>query len=233
MGGGEAIAVATGPDSWWYLNGKSQQWCRAQAIAAESEDIKLSPTLTVVWKPANGRVRVINGQKGFCYLSGICGALRGGGEAVHITLEQDGWWYISGKSRIFLHAMATCVPWPPHRLQPKVTFFTWRRGDQPVKMIPKNEGFCVLKYGGEAALLGLTPGPFTFDLNQHIVFKGAIVRGIVGRRLWDTWYKTRGLLESGAVDLSALVTHEFELEDFDEAYHVFMSGESGKIMFHL
>jgi len=96
-----------------------------------------------------------------------------------------------------------------------------------------NEGFCVLKYGGEAALLGLTPGPFTFDLNQHIVFKGAIVRGIVGRRLWDTWYKTRGLLESGAVDLSALVTHEFELEDFDEAYHVFMSGESGKIMFHL
>lgn len=96
-----------------------------------------------------------------------------------------------------------------------------------------NQGFAVLKYGGEAALLGLTPGPFTFDLNQHIVFKGAIVRGIVGRRLWDTWYKTRGLLESGAVDLSKLVTHEFALEEFDDAYHVFMSGESGKIMFHL
>ena len=96
-----------------------------------------------------------------------------------------------------------------------------------------DQGFTVLKYGGEAALLGLTPGPFTFDLNQHIVFKGAIVRGIVGRRLWETWYQTRGLLESGAVDLSELVTHEFKLEEFDEAYHVFMSGESGKIMFHL
>jgi|LSQX01.3.fsa_nt_gb hypothetical protein len=167
MGGGEAIAVATGPDSWWYLNGKSQQWCRAQAIAAESEDIKLSPTLTVVWKPANGRVRVINGQKGFCYLSGICGALRGAGEAVHITLEQDGWWYISGKSRIFLHAMATCVPWPPHRLQPKVTFFTWRRGDQPVKMIPKNEGFCVLTgigggFHGGAERVEISLGPDDF-----------------------------------------------------------------------
>lgn len=96
-----------------------------------------------------------------------------------------------------------------------------------------DQGFAVLKYGGEAALLGLTPGPFTFDLNQHVVFKGAIVRGIVGRRLWDTWYQTRGLLESGAVDLSELVTHEFALEDFNEAYRVFMSGESGKIMFHL
>ncbi|HMM27285.1 MAG: L-threonine 3-dehydrogenase [Chloroflexota bacterium] len=96
-----------------------------------------------------------------------------------------------------------------------------------------DQGFAVLKAGGEAALLGLTPGPFTFDLNQHVVFKGAVVRGIVGRRLWDTWYQTRGLLESGAVDLSELVTHEFALEDFDEAYRVFMSGESGKIMFHL
>lgn len=96
-----------------------------------------------------------------------------------------------------------------------------------------DQGFAVLKYGGEAALLGLTPGPFTFDLNQHVVFKGATVRGIVGRRLWDTWYQTRGLLESGAVDLSELVTHEFALEDFNEAYRVFMSGESGKIMFHL
>jgi threonine 3-dehydrogenase len=96
-----------------------------------------------------------------------------------------------------------------------------------------DQGFSLLKEGGEAALLGLAPGPFTFDLNKHIVFKGAIVRGIVGRRLWDTWYQTRGLLESGAVDLSKIVTHEFRLEEFDEAYHVFMSGESGKIMFHL
>ncbi|NLX08891.1 MAG: L-threonine 3-dehydrogenase [Chloroflexi bacterium] len=96
-----------------------------------------------------------------------------------------------------------------------------------------DQGFTVLKEGGEVALLGLTSGPFTFDLNRHIVFKGAIVRGIVGRRLWDTWYQTRGLLESGAVDLSQIVTHELALEDFDEAYHVFMSGESGKIMFHL
>ncbi|MBN1201167.1 MAG: L-threonine 3-dehydrogenase [Anaerolineae bacterium] len=95
-----------------------------------------------------------------------------------------------------------------------------------------NQGFALLKYGGEVAMLGLTPGPFTFDLNTHIVFKGAIVRGIVGRRLWDTWYQMRGLIESGAVDLTHLVTHEFDLEEFDEAYKVFMSGESGKIMFH-
>ncbi|PJF34898.1 MAG: L-threonine 3-dehydrogenase [Candidatus Thermofonsia Clade 1 bacterium] len=93
-----------------------------------------------------------------------------------------------------------------------------------------DQGFAALKEGGEAALLGLAPGAFTFDLNAHVVFKGAIVRGIVGRRLWETWYQARGLLESGALKLDGLVTHTFPMGDFEQAYHTFMSGQSGKIM---
>ena len=93
-----------------------------------------------------------------------------------------------------------------------------------------DQGFTLLKDGGEAALLGLTPGPFEFDLNAHIVFKGAMVRGIIGRRLWETWYQTRSLLESGAVDLTPMVTHKFRLEEFDKAFETFASGQSGKVM---
>ncbi len=91
------------------------------------------------------------------------------------------------------------------------------------------QGFNALRRGGEASLLGLAPGAFTFDLNEHITFKGAIVRGIVGRRLWETWYQARDLLDAG-LDLSPMVTHEFKMDDFARAYEVFMSGESGKIM---
>ncbi|GAB4547477.1 MAG: L-threonine 3-dehydrogenase [Anaerolineae bacterium] len=93
-----------------------------------------------------------------------------------------------------------------------------------------NEGFNALKEGGEAALLGLTPGAFSFDLNAHIVFKGAVVRGIVGRRLWETWYQTHGLLHAGVLNLAPLVTHQFPMREFEKAYQTFMSGESGKIM---
>jgi len=93
-----------------------------------------------------------------------------------------------------------------------------------------DEGFAALREGGEAALLGLAPGPVTFDLNAHVVFKGATVRGIVGRKLWETWYQTDALLQSKSIDLKELVTHEFAMEDFEKAYHTFMSGESGKIM---
>ncbi|MGD2251510.1 MAG: L-threonine 3-dehydrogenase [Anaerolineales bacterium] len=93
-----------------------------------------------------------------------------------------------------------------------------------------DQGFRLLKPGGSAALLGVAPDPFEFDWNHHIVFKGAQVYGISGRKLWQTWYQARGLIRSGAVDLSSLVTHKFKLEQFDEAFKVMRSGNTGKVM---
>ncbi|MCK4742116.1 MAG: L-threonine 3-dehydrogenase [Anaerolineales bacterium] len=93
-----------------------------------------------------------------------------------------------------------------------------------------DQGFTLLKPGGEAALLGVAPGPFEFDWNHHIVFKAARVLGISGRKLWQTWYQARGLIRSGAVDLSPLVTHHYKMEEFDKAFETMTSGESGKVM---
>ncbi|HSB90434.1 MAG TPA: L-threonine 3-dehydrogenase [Anaerolineales bacterium] len=93
-----------------------------------------------------------------------------------------------------------------------------------------DQGFSLLKPGGDAALLGVAPGPFEVDWNRHIVFKAAHVQGIYGRRLWQTWYQARGLIRSGAVDLSPMVTDRFRLEDFDAAFQRMASGESGKVM---
>src|SRR5260221_2049345 len=67
-----------------------------------------------------------------------------------------------------------------------------------------NQGFAALRGGGSAALLGLTPDAFTFDLNENVIFKGALVRGIVGRQLWETWFQMRGLLEAAVLTLDPL-----------------------------
>lgn len=93
-----------------------------------------------------------------------------------------------------------------------------------------NQGFDALAYGGEAAMLGLTPSPIPFNINDHIIFKGATVYGVVGRKLWETWYQMRALLSSGAVNLQPVVTHRFALEDYEEALRVMQSGQSGKIV---
>jgi threonine 3-dehydrogenase len=93
-----------------------------------------------------------------------------------------------------------------------------------------DQGFSLLKPGGDAALLGVAPGPFEIDWNRHIVFKAAHIQGIYGRRLWQTWYQARGLIRSGAVDLSPMVTDHFQLEDFAAAFERMASGQSGKVM---
>ncbi len=94
------------------------------------------------------------------------------------------------------------------------------------------QGFALLKPGGEAALLGVAPGPISYDYNLNIVFKGAKVYGITGRKLWETWYQARGLVRSGAVDLGPIVTHHFQLEEYDQALAVMASGESGKVVLY-
>ncbi len=92
------------------------------------------------------------------------------------------------------------------------------------------QGFAVLKPGGHVALLGLPSEPMPFDLNNWVIFKGATVHGIIGRRLWETWFQMSGLIRSGAVDLEALVTHRFPMSQFEEALHTMASGESGKVV---
>jgi len=96
-----------------------------------------------------------------------------------------------------------------------------------------DQGFRALADGGEAAMLGLPSAPIPFDVANHIVFKGATVHGVVGRRIWETWYQIRGLLSSGAVDLSPVVTHRFPFDQFEEAIRVMRSGQSGKINLYL
>ncbi len=93
-----------------------------------------------------------------------------------------------------------------------------------------DDGFRLLKPGGEAALLGLFSKPISFDFDDAIIFKGATVHGIVGRRLWETWFQMRALLRSGAVDISPLVTHRFTLDDFETAFDLMASGECGKVV---
>jgi threonine 3-dehydrogenase len=93
-----------------------------------------------------------------------------------------------------------------------------------------DQGFRALRDGGTAALLGLAPGTIGFDINNAIIFKGATVYGIAGRKLWDTWYRIRGLLEAGAVDLWPVVTHRFTLDQWEEAIQVMNGGASGKVV---
>lgn len=93
------------------------------------------------------------------------------------------------------------------------------------------DGFTVLKNGANAVILGLPSGPISLDWGS-LVFKGVKVWFRYGRLLYRTWFEGRGLLDSGAVKLKSLITHHFELEEFDEGFQVLKRGEGGKIILY-
>lgn len=92
-----------------------------------------------------------------------------------------------------------------------------------------DQGLKALRYGGHVALLGIPSRPVEVDLADGVIFKGATVQGISGRRIWETWYQTRGFLESG-MDLTSIITHRLPLHDYSAAFELVRSGNSGKVV---
>lgn len=92
------------------------------------------------------------------------------------------------------------------------------------------QGFAALRNGGTAALLGLPAGPVEFDLPNDIIFKGATVLGINGRRMFETWYQVENFLLSNRLDLEPIVTHQLDLEDFHRGFELMQSGDAIKVV---
>lgn len=93
-----------------------------------------------------------------------------------------------------------------------------------------HEGFAVLRRGGYAALLGIPSEPVELDLTNEVIFKGATVYGVSGRQIWRSWYQTKALLSSGAVDVDPIITHRLPLEDFEKGLELMSRGQCGKVV---
>lgn len=85
-----------------------------------------------------------------------------------------------------------------------------------------------MHHGGKVALLGIPPGEMAVDWNE-IIFKGLVIKGIYGREMFETWYKMAAMLQSG-LDLDPIITHRFAIEDYQQAFELMESGQSGKII---
>lgn len=96
-----------------------------------------------------------------------------------------------------------------------------------------DQGFRALRNGGRAALLGLPARSVDFDFNAHIIFKGCTVLGINGRRMWETWYQMEKLLLSGRLELDEIITHEFPMSDYQEAFRTMISSEGIKVLMNV
>ncbi len=87
-----------------------------------------------------------------------------------------------------------------------------------------------MHHGGKIAILGIPPGEMAIDWNE-VIFKGLILKGIYGREMFETWYKMSSMLQSG-LDMEPIITHHFDVDDFQPAFELMESGQSGKVILH-
>lgn len=94
------------------------------------------------------------------------------------------------------------------------------------------QGFKALRAGGRASLLGIPTENVPLDLVQDVIFKGATVQGIYGRRMYGTWVQMTALLKAGRVNLDPLLGESMDLENFEAAFSKLQSGLAGKILMY-
>jgi threonine 3-dehydrogenase len=90
--------------------------------------------------------------------------------------------------------------------------------------------FTAARNGGRVILFGIPAHPVQIDVAEALIFKNLDVSAVSGRQVWDTWYRTRWLLEHGVVDLRPLVTAECGLDGFQHAFESLAGGDACKIV---
>lgn len=88
----------------------------------------------------------------------------------------------------------------------------------------------VIDRGGRVSLLGIFSEPVRVDLSERVIQQGVRLHGIYGRRIYDTWERTQALLRSGALDVSPIITHRFDLADWERGFELIASRHAGKVV---
>lgn len=88
---------------------------------------------------------------------------------------------------------------------------------------------CV-RAGGRVQLLGLPEREVPIPIATDVIFKGLTIYGVIGRRMFETWYQMQSFIGSGLFDPTPVITHNFPLERIDDALAAIRSGEAGKVI---
>jgi threonine 3-dehydrogenase len=85
-----------------------------------------------------------------------------------------------------------------------------------------------MAHGGRIALLGLPAREIAIDWSK-VVLKMLNLKGVYGRRIFETWYQMSVLIQTG-LDLKPVITHRFPAHEYERAFATARSGQCGKIV---
>ncbi|CAG0966559.1 threonine 3-dehydrogenase [Planctomycetaceae bacterium] len=89
-----------------------------------------------------------------------------------------------------------------------------------------------LRRGGKLIAFGLPKNQaFTFDnYSGDVIFNGLTVQGIIGRRIYDTWYKVRDLVRNPKAQglLRKVISEVVPFEDYPRVFEKMLAGKASK-----
>ncbi|GAB4459742.1 MAG: L-threonine 3-dehydrogenase [Armatimonadaceae bacterium] len=91
----------------------------------------------------------------------------------------------------------------------------------------------LVRPGGRVSLMGIPSRAVELDVAEDIIFKGLTIHGVVGRKLYDTWYTMKSLLATGRLDVTPILTHQLPFEEFATGMELMRSGQCGKVVLHV
>jgi threonine 3-dehydrogenase len=95
------------------------------------------------------------------------------------------------------------------------------------------DAFELLRMGGTFVLLGIPEGEVKVDFARDVIFRGLTIRGVIGRRVFQTWEVMRNILAAGLAKEfleSGFVSRELPLEQFEEGFAALARGEALKVI---
>src|SRR6266404_3447605 len=90
----------------------------------------------------------------------------------------------------------------------------------------------VINPAAEDAVKKILAENVPLDLVNDVIFKGATVQGIYGRRMYQTWVQMTALLKAGRLNLEPLFGEKIALDKFEDAFSKLQNGLAGKILIY-
>jgi len=94
-----------------------------------------------------------------------------------------------------------------------------------------------VRRGGKVVLFGLPKqSAVTFErYAEDVIFGGVTLKGIIGRKLYDTWTRTRELVSRPDVraKIRTVITHSVPFARYEEAFQKMIARESGKVILRM
>jgi len=94
-------------------------------------------------------------------------------------------------------------------------------------------GLDVIGNGGSVSLLGIPTKKVPLDIANKIIFKGITIKGITGRKVFETWYQCEKFLLKNGKLIEPVITHYFDMEEIEKGFYLMENNKAAKVLLNI